>query len=132
MEENDKRMETLRSRRVLWRGQAVFVANPSSAIAGVLAQFAEDHPEQVRTLTDEEIEELAEAPELAPAPLPIDWAKSLRQIRRERDISQYKLAEMAGVVRQSIIRIELDGQKPTHKTIQRISDALGVHPDSIR
>ena len=131
MEENDTRKEA-RNRRLLWRGKAVVVADPHSAVVDLLARFAQDHPEQVRTLTDEELRELAEAPELAPAPVPISWAKSLRQIRHERDISQYKLAEIAGVGRQSIIRIELDGQKPTHKTIQRISDALGVHPDRIR
>jgi DNA-binding XRE family transcriptional regulator len=132
MNDNGANQPAEAHRRVLWRGRAVFVADPDTAIAGLLAQFARDHPDQVRYLTDEETRELAEAPELAPAPVPITWAKNLRQIRRERDISQYKLAEMAGVGRRSIIKLELGDWKPTHQTIQRISDALGVHPDSIR
>lgn len=120
------------NKRVLWRGRAVFVADPNSAVAALLAQFAQDHPEQVTTLTEREMEELSVAPELPPAPVPITWAKSLRQIRRERDISQYRLAKMAGVGRTSIIRVELGDWRPTHKTIGKISDALGVHPDNVR
>jgi DNA-binding XRE family transcriptional regulator len=119
-------------RRVVWRGTTVFAAEPGSAIAALLAQYAEDHPEQVRTLTDEEMQELAEAPELPPTPVPITWDRSLRQIRRARDISQRKLSEMAGVGVKSIIRCDLGDWKPTHKTIERISEALGLHPDEIR
>lgn len=119
-------------KRVLWRGREVFVADPNSAVATLLAQFAYDHPEQVRTLAEEELRELSGAPELSPAPVPITWVKSLRQIRRERDISQYGLAKMAGVGRTSIIRAELGDWKPTHKTIKKISDALGLHPDNVR
>ena len=118
--------------RVLWRGTAVFVADPGSAIAALLAQYAEDHPEQVRTLADEEVRELAEAPRLPPTPVPITWDRSLRQIGRERGISQRKLSEMAGVGVKSIIRCELGDWRPTHKTMERISEALGLHPDEVR
>ena len=119
-------------RRVLWRGRAVFAAEPGSAISALLAQCAEDHPEQVRTLTAEEMQELAEAPRLSPAPVPITWDRSLRQVRRERGISQRKLSEMAGVGVKSIIRCELGDWKPTHKTMEKISEALGLHPDQVR
>src|SRR5215213_8381717 len=119
-------------RRVLWHGRAVFAAEPGSAISALLAQYAEDHPEQVRTLTAEEMQELAEAPKLPPAPVPITWDRSLRQIRRERGISQRKLSEMAGVGVKSIIRCELGDWRPTHKTMERISEALGLHPDEVR
>jgi transcriptional regulator with XRE-family HTH domain len=86
----------------------------------------------VRTLTDEEMQELAEAPELPPTTVPVTWDRSLRQIRRERGLSQRKLSEMAGVGVKSIIRCELGDWRPTHKTMERISEALGVHPDEIR
>ena len=119
-------------RRVLWRGTAVFAADPGSAIAALLAQYAEDHPEQVRTLTDQEVQELAEAPELPPASAPVTWDRSLRQIRRERGLSQRKLSEMAGVGVKSIVRCELGDWRPTHKTMERISEALGLHPDEVR
>ena len=131
MEKDDRKLGGAH-RRVLWRGTVVFAAEPGSAIASLLAQYAEDHPEQVRTLTDEEVQELAEAPELPPAPVPITWDRSLRQIRRERGISQRKLSEMAGVGVKSIIRCELGDWRPTHKTMSRISEALSLHPDEVR
>src|SRR5215204_7028072 len=83
-------------KRVLWRGTAVFVADPDSAITEVLERFAAENPGQVRTLTEKEMRELAEAPELAPAPIPIVWdkaeGKSLRQIRQEQDFSLQALS----------------------------------------
>ena len=119
-------------KRVLWRGKAVFVADPGSAIAGFLAQYVEDHPEQVRTLTDEEMEELAAAPELTPAPLPVAWAKSLRQIRHEHDLSLQALSRKSGAAYRTLSMIEHGERVPNWRTIRKISDALGVHPDEVR
>jgi DNA-binding XRE family transcriptional regulator len=132
--ENNSRQGTLCDphKRVLWRGRAVFVAEPGSAITALLARFAAEHPEQVTALTDEEMGELAVAPELPEVPLPIAWERGLREIRRERDLSQRRLAEMAGVGVKSVIRCELGDWKPTHKTIQKVSRALGLHPDEVR
>jgi transcriptional regulator with XRE-family HTH domain len=86
----------------------------------------------VTALTDEEMGELAVAPELPEVPLPIAWERGLREIRRERDLSQRRLAEMAGVGVKSVIRCELGDWRPTHKTIQKVSRALGLHPDEVR
>jgi DNA-binding XRE family transcriptional regulator len=132
--ENDSRQGTLCDphKRLLWRGRAVFVAEPGSAITALLARFAAEHPEQVTALTEAEMEELAEAPELPGASLPIAWERGLREIRRERDLSQRRLAEMAGVGVKSIIRCELGDWKPTHRTIEKVSRALEVPPDEVR
>jgi DNA-binding XRE family transcriptional regulator len=134
MEENGCRQEGPGGahRRVLWRGKAVFVAEPSSAITDLLARFAAEHPDQVTALSEGEIGELAVAPALPGAALPIAWGKSLREIRRERDLSQRGLAEMAGVGVKSIIRCELGDWRPTHKTIQKVSRALELQPDEVR
>ena len=134
MEENGSRLDDPGGahRRVLWRGRAVFVAEIGSAIAALLAPFAAEHPEQVSALGEDELWELSEAPELPRAALPISWEKGLREIRRERDISQRRLAEMAGVGVKSIIRCELGDWRPTHKTIRKVSRALELHPDAVR
>jgi transcriptional regulator with XRE-family HTH domain len=86
----------------------------------------------VTALTEAEMEELAEAPDLPNAPLPIAWERGLREIRRERDLSQRRLAEMAGVGVKSIIRCELGDWRPTHRTIEKVSRALEVPPDEVR
>jgi hypothetical protein len=39
---------------------------------------------------------------------------------------------MAGVGVKSIIRCELGDWRPTHKTIQKVSWALELHPDEVR
>ena len=83
-------------------------------------------------LTDTEMGELAETPELPGASLPIAWERGLREIRRERNLSQRRLAEMAGVGVKSVIRCELGDWRPTHKTIRKVSRALGLHPDEVR
>lgn len=134
MEENGCRQEGPGGahRRVLWRGKAMFVAEPGSAITALLARFAAEHPDQVTALTDEEMGELAEAPELLRVPLPIAWGRNLREFRRERDVSQRRLAEMAGVGVKSIIRCELGDWRPTHKAIEKVSRALELHPDQVR
>ena len=125
--------QSVAHRRVLWRGRAVFVAEPGSAITALLARFAAEHPEQVTALGEEKLQEPYEAPELhGAAALPITWERALREIRRERDLSQRELAEMAGVGVKSIIRCELGDWRPTHKTIQKVSRALELHPDEVR
>ena len=134
MEKSESRLETPGGahRRVLWRGRAVFVAEPGSAITALLARFTVEHPEQVAALGEDELRELSEAPELLREALPIAWERGLREIRRERDLSQRRLAEMAGVGVKSIIRCELGDWRPTHKTIQKVSRALGLRPDEVR
>ncbi len=119
-------------RRVLWRGRAVFVADPDSPIAQVLAQHAQDHPEQVTTLTEREMGELAAAPELPPTPVPITWQKALRQVRREQDLSLTALCKKSGVAYRTLSMVERGERLPNWRTVRKLSEALGVHPDEIK
>ncbi|MCR5811444.1 MAG: helix-turn-helix transcriptional regulator [Lachnospiraceae bacterium] len=51
----------------------------------------------------------------------------LKEIREERNISQVKLAEMSGITRQTIAKIESDPQASVKvATLQKLADALGV------
>lgn len=118
-------------KRVLWRGKPVFTVDPDSAIAEVFAQFAADHPEQVSVLTEEEMRELAQAPELPPEPLPVTWTTSLREIRHERDLSLQALSRLSGAAYRTLSMIECGKRVPSWRTIRKISDALGLHPDEI-
>jgi transcriptional regulator with XRE-family HTH domain len=56
-------------------------------------------------------------------------AINVRRIRRERNLSQFKLAERAGLDRTTVAIIEANsrpGVTPRPETIQAIADALGV------
>ena len=53
------------------------------------------------------------------------FAHRLRNLRRESDLSQQKLAELSGVGRVTIARIEAASQSPRLETIQRLAAAMG-------
>ena len=55
------------------------------------------------------------------------FARRLRNLRRESDLSQQKLAELSGVGRVTIARIEAASQSPKLETIQRLAAAM-VYP----
>jgi len=57
--------------------------------------------------------------------------KPLREWRAARLMSSKTLAIAAGVSNKTIIQIEHGRQLPTFRTIQRITDALGVEPAEI-
>ncbi|NEB05350.1 helix-turn-helix transcriptional regulator [Streptomyces sp. SID13726] len=69
-----------------------------------------------------------------PTAPPPDWVLAhrrvlgdcIRELRRERRISQQKLAGMAGLERQAINRIEQGHQTPYMDTVIRIAAALDV------
>ena len=54
-----------------------------------------------------------------------EFARRLRMMRRESDLSQQKLAELSGVGRVTIARIEAAAQSPRLETIQRLAAAMG-------
>lgn len=54
-------------------------------------------------------------------------AKNIRKYRKEKDLSQDKLARLANVAHATIIKIESGGiQNPTINTVQKIAKALGI------
>ena len=54
-------------------------------------------------------------------------AKNLKKYRKERGLSQDKLARLADVAHATIIKIESGGiQNPTIDTVQKIAKALGI------
>ncbi|MCP1845590.1 transcriptional regulator with XRE-family HTH domain [Bradyrhizobium sp. USDA 4524] len=55
-------------------------------------------------------------------------ALNVRRIRVERGISQQKLAHEAGIDRSYLASLERQSKNPTIDILDRIADALGVHP----
>ena len=53
------------------------------------------------------------------------FAERLRRLRREADLSQQKLADLSGVGRVTIARIEAAAQSPRLDTIQKLASAMG-------
>ncbi|MFH2018414.1 MAG: helix-turn-helix transcriptional regulator [bacterium] len=54
-------------------------------------------------------------------------AKNIKKYRKERGLSQDKLARLADISHATIIKIESGGiQSPTIDTVQKIAKALGV------
>ena len=50
----------------------------------------------------------------------------LAEIRKSRGLSQYALAELSGVSRGTIARIESGAYNPTLQTLEQLAAALGV------
>lgn len=54
-------------------------------------------------------------------------AKNIKKYRKERGLSQDKLARLADIAHATIIKIESGGiQSPTIDTVQKIVKALGI------
>lgn len=59
-------------------------------------------------------------------------AKNIKKYRKERGLSQDKLARLADVAHATIIKIESGGiQSPTINTVQKIAKALGIGVDDL-
>ena len=56
----------------------------------------------------------------------------IRYMREQRVLTQGQLAELVGVHRVQISRIEMGRQTPRAPTIQRIAAALGVSPEWLK
>jgi transcriptional regulator with XRE-family HTH domain len=52
----------------------------------------------------------------------------LRQLRRERALSQRDLSHMTGVAFDTISRLETGKQEAQHRTVRKLAEALGVEP----
>ena len=55
------------------------------------------------------------------------YGDAIRRLRREQELSQEKLAELAGLDPKTIIQIEGGKRNPTLQTLQRIANALKVN-----
>lgn len=57
--------------------------------------------------------------------------ENIRRIRREKKITQKKLAEMTGLTNVVINYYEHGAKNPTIETVQKIAGALGVEPEKL-
>lgn len=59
-------------------------------------------------------------------------SKTLRKLREERGLSQEKLARLADVANNIIIKIEADkNQNPTFDTLKKIAKAIEISIDEL-
>jgi transcriptional regulator with XRE-family HTH domain len=54
--------------------------------------------------------------------------KKIKEVRKKRNLTQEKLAEMAGIEIPSLSNIENGKNYPNHETLDKISNALNVKP----
>jgi transcriptional regulator with XRE-family HTH domain len=50
----------------------------------------------------------------------------LRRLRRERELSTYRLAQFSGLTKQAIMALEKPNANPTLATLNKLAAALGV------
>lgn len=60
----------------------------------------------------------------------IDFSGNMRRIRKEKGISQVKLAELSGMTQRDISMLE-NGRTPNIYTLKRIATALGCSADEL-
>lgn len=58
-----------------------------------------------------------------------DFAQRLRELRRQKNLSQAQLAKLAGVHSTHISRYERGLSRPTADTLKRVADGLGISGD---
>ena len=56
---------------------------------------------------------------------------SLRRLRERRALRQEDLAELAGVGKNTVNRIEKDRTEPHMTTVRKLAEALGVEPHEL-
>ena len=56
----------------------------------------------------------------------------LRELREDRSLSTRELAEIAGVHKHTIIRLENEQGGAHPRTIRKLAEALGVEPRDLR
>ena len=55
----------------------------------------------------------------------------LREVRERKFLSQQELADLTGLSKPNISRLENGHQKPYPKTVRRLAEALGVAPEEL-
>jgi transcriptional regulator with XRE-family HTH domain len=59
------------------------------------------------------------------------FARTLRRLRRERDLSQRALAAVAGLAEKHVSEIERANREPKLTTIFKLAHGLGMAPDAL-
>lgn len=65
-----------------------------------------------------------------PGELDVDGSR-LRQLRRQRALSQQDLERMTGVVQSTISRLEANQRPARLSTVRKLASALGVEPKEL-
>jgi transcriptional regulator with XRE-family HTH domain len=61
-----------------------------------------------------------------------ELSKNLKKLREKKGFSQDRLAKLADVANNMVIKIEQgDNKNPTLETLKKLSDALGVSLDDL-
>lgn len=61
-----------------------------------------------------------------------ELSKNLKKLREKKGFSQDRLAKLADVANNTVIKIEQgDNKNPTLETLKKLSDALGVSLDDL-
>ena len=60
------------------------------------------------------------------------FGKRLQQIKKQKGLTQEKLAELAGVHEKDISKLELITYKPSFDTLNKLVTALGLNVDDVR
>ena len=61
-----------------------------------------------------------------------ELSKNLKKLREKKGFSQDRLAKLADVANNTVIKIEQgDDKNPTLETLKKLSDALGVSLDDL-
>jgi transcriptional regulator with XRE-family HTH domain len=59
------------------------------------------------------------------------FARTVRRLRRERDLSQRALAVLAGLAEKHVSEIERGNREPKLSTIFKLARGLGVPPEAL-
>jgi transcriptional regulator with XRE-family HTH domain len=59
------------------------------------------------------------------------FARTVRRLRRERDLSQRALAAVAGLAEKHVSEIERGNREPKLTTIFKLARGLGVSPEAL-
>lgn len=59
------------------------------------------------------------------------FGQKVRQLREERFLSMAELAEMAGISKNTLFRIETGGYSAIPRTVRKLAEALGVPPGEL-
>lgn len=60
------------------------------------------------------------------------FGRRLRELREAAGVSVYRLAQLAGVTRQQLGRLESGARQPSWDTVCKLADALGASTEDFR